>query len=84
MVRPFCSADWQAVSRLKAEEVDSQIYRNLAHTKAEISHFIDQIYNKTRLHSALNYLSPEEFETMHIDKPTTSGTLNNHCNLSRI
>ena len=30
---------------LKAEEVDGQIYRNLAHAKSSIGSFIEQIYN---------------------------------------
>jgi transposase InsO family protein len=47
---------------LKTEEVDGRAYRNLDHAKAEIGEFIDQIYNRQRLHSALDYLSPEEFE----------------------
>jgi transposase InsO family protein len=47
---------------LKAEEVDGQIYRNLAHAKSSIGSFIEQIYNRQRLHSSLKYLSPAEFE----------------------
>jgi transposase InsO family protein len=48
---------------LKAEEVDGRLYRDLAHARAEIGQFIDRIYNRQRLHSALDYRSPEEFET---------------------
>jgi len=48
---------------LKAEEVDGRLYRDLDHASAEIGKFIDTIYNRQRLHSALDYLSPEEFET---------------------
>jgi putative transposase len=47
---------------LKHEEVDASIYRDLAHARAEIGSFIDTIYNRQRLHSALAYLSPTEFE----------------------
>jgi transposase InsO family protein len=47
---------------LKAEEVDASIYRDLGHAKAEIGQFIEEVYNRTRLHSALDYLSPMEFE----------------------
>lgn len=47
---------------LKAEEVDGQNYRNLAHAKSSIGTFIEEIYNRQRLHSSLKYLSPAEFE----------------------
>jgi len=47
---------------LKAEEVDGQAYRNLAHAKSSIGTFMEDIYNQERLHSSLGYLSPAEFE----------------------
>ena len=47
---------------LKAEEVDGQRYRNLAQAKSSIGTFIEDIYNRQRLHSSLRYLSPTEFE----------------------
>jgi transposase InsO family protein len=34
----------------------------IAHAKAEISAFIEQDYNRQRLHSALAYPSPDEYE----------------------
>ena len=43
---------------LKQEQVNGADYRNLAHAKAEIGAFIEQIYNRQRLHSALAYRSP--------------------------
>jgi transposase InsO family protein len=48
---------------LKHEEVDASAYRDLAHARATIATFIEDVYNRQRLHSALNYLSPVEFET---------------------
>jgi transposase InsO family protein len=47
---------------LKTEEVDGSAYRDLAHAKAAVGDFIEQVYNRTRLHSALDYRSPMEFE----------------------
>jgi putative transposase len=47
---------------LKAEEVDASAYQDLGHVKANIGQFIEEAYNLTRLHSALDYLSRMEFE----------------------
>lgn len=47
---------------LKQEEVDGSAYRNLTDARSAIGDFIEKVYNRQRLHSALNYLSPIEFE----------------------
>jgi len=47
---------------LKHEQVNGTAYRDLAHARAEIGSFIEQVYNRQRLHSALAYLSPDEYE----------------------
>ena len=47
---------------LKTEEVEGRPYRDLAHARGDIGAFIEEVYNKKRLHSALAYRSPEEFE----------------------
>jgi transposase InsO family protein len=48
---------------LKVEEVDGRRYRNFDHAQSRIATFIEEIYNQQRLHSALEYRSPIEFET---------------------
>jgi transposase InsO family protein len=48
---------------LKYEEVNRNEYRDLAETMREIGTFLDKIYNHRRLHSAIGYLPPAEFET---------------------
>ena len=48
---------------LKYEEVYRTEYRNLAHARAGIGEFLEKTYNQKRLHSALSYRSPVEFET---------------------
>jgi putative transposase len=48
---------------LKQEEVDAGEYRDLADATAAIGRFIEEVYNRQRLHSALAYATPEEFET---------------------
>jgi putative transposase len=47
---------------LKVEEVYLQEYRNFAHASACVGQFIEAVYNQERLHSALGYLPPAEFE----------------------
>ena len=47
---------------VKEEEVDLEEYRNFAEAKQAISRFIEEVYNRKRLHSALGYRPPSEFE----------------------
>ena len=47
---------------LKYEEVLRNEYRDLAEARASIVEFIEKVYNQKRLHSALGYLPPAEFE----------------------
>jgi transposase InsO family protein len=47
---------------LKYEEVLRNEYRDLAEARASIPEFLEKIYNQKRLHSALGYLPPVEFE----------------------
>jgi transposase InsO family protein len=51
------------MATLKREEVDGRQYRDLAEARAQIGAFIDTVYNVHRLHSALGYRSPLEFES---------------------
>ena len=47
---------------LKREEIYANDYRDLEHLLGNIEAFIEQYYNRCRLHSALGYRPPEEFE----------------------
>jgi len=50
------------IKTLKYEEVYRQEYRDLAEAHASLPRFLEQVYNQKRLHSALGYLPPAEFE----------------------
>jgi putative transposase len=47
---------------LKQEEVDGRDYCDLNHARETIGAFIEDVYNRQRLHSALAYRPPIEFE----------------------
>jgi putative transposase len=47
---------------LKQEEVDGRKYRDLAEARQAIEHFLEEVYNRQRLHSALAYNAPAEVE----------------------
>jgi transposase InsO family protein len=47
---------------LKGEEVYRQEYRDVEEARASIARFIEKVYNQKRLHSALGYRPPAEFE----------------------
>lgn len=50
---------------LKYEEVHRNEYRDLDDARSSIAEFLEKVYNNKRLHSALGYLPPAEFEAKH-------------------
>lgn len=60
---PYDNASCETfIKTLKREEIYANHYDNMEHLRANIEEFIDRYYNRQRLHSALGYCPPEEFE----------------------
>lgn len=57
------------IKTLKHEEIYRQEYRDLAEARISIGRFLEKTYNRKRLHSALGYRPPEEFESC-LPQPT--------------
>jgi transposase InsO family protein len=60
---PYDNASCESFMKtLKREEIYANAYVDLEHLRSNIEAFIDDYYNRCRLHSALGYQPPEEFE----------------------
>jgi putative transposase len=57
------------IKTLKAEEVSLKPYRHIAEARRSIGHFLENVYNQRRLHSALGYLAPVSFEAHFATQP---------------
>jgi len=72
---PYDNASCESFMKtLKREEIYANQYSDLEHLRTNIEEFIEKYYNQQRLHSALGYCSPEEFEQQakHLDTMTQS------------
>jgi hypothetical protein len=60
---PYDNASCESFMKtIKREEIYANDYRDLNHLRGNIEVFIEHYYNRCRLHSALGYRPPEEFE----------------------
>ena len=70
------------IKTLKSEQVEGRAYRDLEHARDEIGSFIELVYNRQRLHSALGYRPPVEFEDVNPPTPpdlTQAMVRNTNC-----
>jgi len=66
---PYDNASCESfIKTLKREEIYANRYDNLEQLRANIEEFLEQYYNRGRLHSALGYRSPEEFERKSVQE----------------
>jgi transposase InsO family protein len=71
---PYDNAFCESFMRtLKREEIDARPYRDLDDLRAHVEQFIEQYYNRCRLHSALGYRPPEEFEQAALTEHNLAG-----------
>ena len=54
------------IRTLKEEEVHLNAYEDIHEARSRIGHFITQVYNQKRPHSALGYLTPMEFQQKNL------------------
>jgi transposase InsO family protein len=60
---PYDNAKAERFMRtLKYEEIYLNDYETMAEVRASVEHFIEAVYNRKRLHSAIGYRPPIEFE----------------------
>ena len=70
---PFDNASCESfLKTLKREEIYANRYRDLDHLRANVEEFIERYYNQQRLHSALGYQPPVEFEQRSTTLPVDS------------
>jgi putative transposase len=63
---PYDNAKIESFFRtLKVEEVYRFDYETYTEVLERIPYFIEEVYNRKRLHSSLGYMPPEEFENMN-------------------
>ncbi len=60
---------------LKVEEIYMWEYETYADAIERIPYFIEEVYNKKRLHSSIGYMPPEEFENKLIGVIKNSGKI---------
>jgi len=71
---PYDNASCESFMKtLKREEIYANDYLDLDHLRRNIEAFIEHYYNRWRLHSALGYQSPDEFERQLESTITSSG-----------
>ena len=63
VANPYDNAKAESFMKtLKAEEVNAKTYATIEDARSQIGDFIETVYNADRLHSALGYRPPIEFE----------------------
>ena len=65
----------RVIRTIKEEEVELSEYEGFWDAKERIGEFIEEVYQKKRIHSALGYLTPAEFEAKWYEQETEAALL---------
>jgi transposase InsO family protein len=77
--RPWENARCERFMRtLKEEEIDAHSYQSLEELERNVTDFIEGYYNQTRLHAALGYRPPVEFEQQSAQPPPAALSFRRH------
>jgi len=70
---PYDNAQCESfIKTLKQEVISCHAYRDLEDLRSHVREFIEEYYNRCRLHSALGYRTPAEFEAAESGTPSTT------------
>ena len=73
---PYDNASCESFMKtLKQEEIYANEYRDLDHLRENVAMFIENYYNRVRLHSALGYRPPAEFEQAVTPEAASQGAV---------
>ena len=74
LANPWDNAKCESFMKtLKREEIHANEYRSIDDLRTNVASFVDQYYNRQRLHSALGYQTPEQFEASLTPVAATAG-----------
>jgi putative transposase len=78
LANPWDNAKCESFMKtLKREEIHANEYRGIEDLRRNIAAFVDVYYNTQRLHSALGYETPEQFEAL-----LSTATAGENCEMS--
>jgi putative transposase len=73
---PYDNATMESFFKtLKYEEVNLCEYENIRDVVSRLPYFIEEVYNRKRLHSSLGYRPPAEYESLVLDQAVVGITL---------